>query len=1579
YLNSPEQTAKAFIPNPFSQDAGYDRVYCTGDIVRFLPDGSVDFIGRNDGQVKVRGFRIELSEVERVIRQYPGIKDATVADFDAAGGGKFLAAYVVSDDVIDIDKLNDFILERKPPYMVPAVTMQIDSIPLNQNQKVNKRALPVSERQAEEIAAPQNEIQQRIFDCIAEVIGSREFGITTDIYKAGVTSIGAIRLNVLLAKAFDDVVIRTKDLKENNTIEKLEQFVVSADRAVAYEVYSDYPLTQTQNGVLVESMVNEGTTIYNIPYLFRLSDRVELPRLKSALEQVIEAHPYVKATLFMNEQGVVRAARNDEAAPVVELITCEKLPANEELVLPYDILGDRLYRARIYQTADGNYLFLDFHHIICDGNSEGIIIRDMNRAYAGEALEKEGYTGFEAALDEEKLRGTDAYEKAKQYYDAIFKGCDTDFLLPADRNGKEPSVGQYYYLSGLEADSLKDFCTANKVTLNAFFNSVFGFVLAKYNYKNEAVYTTIYNGRNDARLADSVVMLVKTLPVYCNTDGERKIADYMSGMQEQLVGSMANDLYSFAEIAREYNLKTDIMFAYQGDGFDFGELCGEKAESIPLALNAAKSLLAIKAVIRENQVGFIFEYRSDVYAEETMQGLSECLVQTAREFMVKNYLKEVSMLSPASEEILRGFNATEVPIAPTTCNKLFEKQAALHPDKTAVISNKEKVTYDQLNKNANRIAHCLMQAGVKPDELVGVMVPRYIHTYAARQGVLKSGGAFMPIDPKYPDDRIDYILSNSGAKLLITTEQLARERGEFLRGCGVQVCIIEEMLTCQQTDNPQPDITPQNLCYCIYTSGSTGRPKGVMIEHHCLVNGLIDFVNYNHCDVQSGKFCETWTVSLAMAALTFDLSVLDETLPLYRGATVVLATEEEIHNPLLLAQAIKENGVDLLMCTVPHLANLVNLMDIPEIEEILRQIKAFSVGSEAFPPYVYDKLREAGITAEIYNGYGPTEATITTSMYCMENNRVAIGRPLSNYKVYILDKYDNIMPPGVPGELTILGDSVGRGYVGNEKLTREKFINFLGLPAYRSGDLARWGHDGLLYFVGRMDNQVKLRGLRVELEGIASVMCTCPSVTNAVVVVKGEGERQFLCGYYVAEKEVAKAELVEHMKKSLADYMVPSALMQLDAMPLNANGKIDRKALPEPERKAENIVAPQNETQQRIFDCIAEVIGNRGFGITTDIYEAGVTSLGAIRLNALLAKAFDVAIRNQDLKENNTVEKLEQFVVSADRAVAYEVYADYPLTQTQSGVFVESVANAGTTIYNIPTLYRLGTGVDAKKLKLAVEKAIDAHPYVKATLFLNEQGEVRAARNDSAEPVVELIACDKLPSNEELILPYELLGDRLYRAQVYETGEGSYLFLEFHHIVSDGVSQSIMMENINRAYAGEELIAEDYTGFEAALDEQRLRETDAHSKAKAYYDSVFAGCETDYLPVNDRELPEPSVAYFSYESSLSVAEIEKFCADHDLTMNAFFNGAFGYVLSKYNNKDEALYTTVYNGRNDSRLSRAVTMLVKTLPVHCDTARERKIIDLLTATRDQLVGSMANDIYSFGEIARAYGIKSDILF
>ena len=1232
YLNRPEQNAAAFIRNPFCDEAGYERAYRTGDIVRLLRDGTVDFIGRNDGQVKIRGFRIELSEVESIIRKFEGIKDATVQAFDEKGGGKFIAAYVVADEPVNIEAMNAFIRANKPPYMVPAVTMQIDRIPLNQNQKVNKRALPVPEKKAEDIEPPKTDAQRRIFECAANVIGSRAFGVNTDIFEAGLTSIGAIKLNVLLSKEFG-VPVSIGDLRANSTVEALEKLLAGKEAPEEYEILSDYPLSETQNGILVECISKPESTVYNIPYLFKLSDKIDLERLKKACEATVNAHPYLKIKLFVEDDGEIRVCRDDPKLPAVEIIETEKLP--EKMVVPFELFGGRLYRMTIYRTAEGNYLFLELHHIICDGTSEAVIVNDINAAYAGETPEPESYTGFEAVLDEKKARASERYDRAKAYYDSLLNGVEHDFLPPKDIRGSEAASTSVTLPSGLDMAAVKEFCGKNHFTLNAFFNAVFALVLGKFCFKNEALYVTVYNGRNDSRLSRAVTMLVKTLPVYMEMPGDRNLKELIAAMGTQLMNSMSNDIYSFAEISRAYDVHADVMFVYQGESFVFNEIGGEPADVQMLELSDAKAPIEFDLFEKDGRAEFVIDYRRDMYSADFIRAFAGCFEKAAQEFMVKETVRQVSLMTDPVKQRINSFNATEGPVPETTVNRIFEAEVEKHPDRLAVISRGVKLTYRELNEAANKIAHTLLHEGVQPDDMVGLMVPRYVYAYAGREGIMKAGGGFLMLAPDYPDDRVQYIIENSGAKLVVVPRELAEERAELFERCGLKVLVIEEMLKSGEITNPDPAITPHNIAYCLYTSGSTGKPKGVMIEHHSLVN----YVSPNPHNKFASVHLKDVSVTMAFAALTFDVSVHDHTSGLYNGKTVVIATEDEIMNPNLLAKLILDNKIEATFFS-PSYAN--NLLDFPEAVEALRSMKSLLIGGEAFPAPLYKRMRDLGITARLLNGYGPTETTIFITVDEVENENITIGGPVGNTKLAIFDKFDNELPPYVPGELILCGNNVGRGYVALEKMNAEKYIRFEGLPAYRSGDLSRWNSEGKILFMGRMDNQVKLRGLRIELDEIENVMNTYPGLNRSKALVKeSEKEGQYLCAYFTADAKVDIADLKAHISKSLAKYMVPSVFMQLESFPMNKNGKIDKNALPEPvvEGVQREIRRPTNEMESKIVSIYAKALGHKEMSIDDDFFENGGTSLSASKV-AMLALSMNLPIAYKDVFEFPTAEAM---------------------------------------------------------------------------------------------------------------------------------------------------------------------------------------------------------------------------------------------------------------------------------------------------------------------------------------------------
>ena len=1264
YLNRPEQTEKVYTENPFENRDEYNRVYHTGDIVRYLPDGNISFVGRRDGQVKIRGFRIELTEIEEVIRRFPGIKDATVTAFEEDGGGKYVAAYIVSDEKIDIDKLNDFITETKPPYMVPAVTMQIDSIPLTQNQKVNKRALPKPEKKAEEKVEPKTEMQKRIFDCVKEAIGHDEFGITTDIYHAGLTSVSAIRLNVLLAKEFDTV-IKTGDLKQNPTVVQLEQFLLCAQKAEKNEKRDVYPMSGNQAGVFVDCTANMGTTVYNIPYLMKLDPKVDIYKLKNAIEQTVKAHPYLNATLFMDEDGEFRQRRNDDLPFEVEIISGLN---KDELVRPFKLLGERLFRISIHTTSEDNYLFLDLHHLIADGSSFVILLSDINKAYSGESLVPETYTAFDAALDWEKLQNSDAYKKAEDFYASIFGNCGGSTDFEPDKDDGIPSLGVIKISSEkIKHEYVEAICKQYGITENVFFIGAFGAMLAASRNEKKSVFTTIYHGRNDSRLSETVGMLVKTLPVMCDTNSNAK--EYFTSLQEQLMGMMDNDVYPFSEINRRFDITPDTMVVYQGDNFEFDTIGGEKAEVIPMALNAAKSPISLSIFLENGKYLLELEYRSDMFEEETANTILQNLEQAVNALTKGAKPADIQLTeSKNTKKSAQIYDPTyEFEFEPVT--KLFEAQVKAHPDKTAVICQGERLTYSELNVRANRIANALIERGVKRENTVGVLLDRSVNVYAARQGILKSGGAFVVASPEYPEDRVSYILEDSGAKFVLTTADIKASYGELWDKIACKPLLIEEMIKIENDENPDTVISENDLCYCIYTSGSTGKPKGVMIEHGNLAN----FVNPNPKNHETIGITERASVVLALAAMTFDVSIMEEFIPLTSGLTVVIATDVEIHDLIMLADVIKKNRVDAV-CTTPSFLSV--MLDIPQTRDALRQVKVYDMGAEAFPGSLYDKVTSVNKDAYIMNGYGPTEATVSCTMKVITSgDSITIGIPNANVFTYIIDDNGKEVPHGQVGELLICGKGVGRGYVNLPERTAEAFIEFRGMRGYKSGDLALINPDGEIEFHGRKDNQVKLRGLRVELGEIEEVVASFPGVTNCAVIAV---DNTYLCAYYTAEREISPQELTAYASGKLAQYMVPGVWMQLENMPLTQNRKIDRKALPKPEVNLEraDYIPPETEQQKKLCELFEKALGTEKVGIDDDFFALGGTSLAASKV-AVMCLNENIPLVYADIFKYPTVRLLTDALYKEEpnKAAPENEYSDYSYQDIKDMIGQNDISN----------------------------------------------------------------------------------------------------------------------------------------------------------------------------------------------------------------------------------------------------------------------------------------------------------------
>ena len=1248
YLNRPEKTAEVYIGNPFTDNDKYARVYRSGDIVRYLPSGDIQFVGRRDGQVKIRGFRIELKEVEAVIREFPGIKDATVQAFDEEGGnGKFVAAYIVSDQQIDIEALNNFILDQKPPYMVPAVTMQIEKIPLNQNQKVNKRALPKPEKKAvvvEESNVPMNVLEEELHELIAGIVNNKDFGVTTVLGYAGLTSISAIKLAVQVNKRYG-VTLDSKSLVKTGTLQGIENEILTTLLSPEGEVKSPksneapsgavggvVPLSYAQTGVYFECLKNPTSTIYNIPYLLSYPAGIEADKLADAVKQVVEAHPELSIHFATEGDSIVQTLADSVPAevPVTEMSDEALTAYKKEFVRPFNLQKAPLYRFEVVKTASGVHLLMDVHHLVFDGGSADLFIRQIGNVLDGFAVEKETYTYLDFVNDQQKAEEGDVFKAAQQFFAEKLQTCEGASEIPADlpKSDQQGFIGEA--VCPADYDKAAAFCRQQEITPAHLFLAATSYVVSRYTNNREVYLSTISSGRSNLKIADTVGMFVNTLALGLKVD-DVTVSEYLRQVSDTFDETLRHEDYPFARIATDYGFIPAIAYAYQVGVMSQYTVGNKPVGQELLELNVPKFKINIKIESR----GVLVQYDDSIYSARLGNALAESIVAVAERMMAQPQMKvrQLSIISKNQEEALshlREVATGEVPFK--YYHDGISYYAKKQPEAKALVACDATYTYKEMDEATNRIANALRQRGVEPRSRVALLLPRTSRAMLSIFGVMKAGCAYIPCDPEYPTERIQHILTDSHAAYIITT---ADRVSEFTNAVDVEE-LLDSSVSC---DTIAANITPQDLCYLIYTSGSTGKPKGVMLRHESIVNYLY---GGHPANTHMHALAESVHAFLCVTTLSFDMSMKEFGGALCNGKTVVLASEEETTNAALLADLFRRTGADAINATP---SRMLQYMELPAFVEAISQCKVIMCGGEKYADGLLDKLRAAAPEARIFNTYGPTEITVSSN--CKElthTNRISVGRPLLNYKEFVVDSDGNELPVGVVGELYIGGIGVATGYNDLPEMTAERFINYKGVRIYKSGDYARWTEEGDVEILGRTDNQIKLRGLRIELGEVEAALAAVEGIKNVVVKIGKIKSIEHLCAYFTADHPVDIVELKAELGKTLTKYMVPTAYLQMEKMPITPNGKTDIKALPEPQLAISgDYEAPANDTERAFCDIFANILQMDKVGATDNFFELGGTSLVVTRVIIEADKA-GLHVSYGEVFANPTPRKLAQLI-----------------------------------------------------------------------------------------------------------------------------------------------------------------------------------------------------------------------------------------------------------------------------------------------------------------------------------------------
>ncbi|WGH85644.1 non-ribosomal peptide synthetase [Auritidibacter ignavus] len=1246
YFRRPGLTAERFIADPFA--GGGARMYRSGDLARWNEHGEVVFEGRNDDQVKIRGFRVETGEVEAALLRVPGVAQATVMVREDMPGHRQLVGYVVagSDDV-EPALVREQLRQWLPDYMVPAAVVELEKIPLTHNGKTDFRQLPRPELDdARLIVEPVSETERVLVQLYSEVLGLDSVSTDESFFALGGDSIMAIQLvNRIRARGLS---VKPADVFSSPTVRDLSSRICEVDaeganspvelgstttnetsEANSKPVASSgdesnlLPLTGLQTGIHSLSLIERDSSpgVYNVGLAIGLSGKLDHLRLGEAFRSVVGRHDSLRATFVANEVGVV----SQRVAPHGELgggfsIEFESVLSDREAwhaaealrLVPFDLEQGPLIRAGLFSlpSGDQHVLSLVIHHIVIDGWSIPILLRDLFSAYAHgpesfttPSVPLRNFYEWYSCLDKDVAR-----ERWIQALEDVEQPC----LVAPDAGADKSSLHQLTTAELPEELTASIRGTAQKlgVTTNIILETTWAMVLSHITGEPTVVFGEPVSGREGdfEGVHDLVGMLLNTVPVSLTVRGDVTLAELIRERLDRHISTLDHQHLPLTEIAHAIGQKTlfDSLFVFENaprleesypsiPGLTVGEIKSFDSTSYPLTV----------MVVPDGGLSIVFDYRSDVFsATEVAAWMSAW--QRALVAVVDDPHQFVGNVDLAGDELrdqLESFNQTGTVAVPAVLPDLFAQQVALHSQRLAVSGADDGLTYEQLDRESNRVARYLIDLGVGPESIVAILLPRGVDALVSILGVIKAGGAYLPVDPEYPLERIDYILNDACPSFVVASSSRGSGRsGEILIEDRPWQAVSDRVV--EQQDRVRA-LGVDDPAYLIYTSGSTGKPKGVLVTHR----GLADFVTTESAAFGVGPGQRF----MHMASTSFDISVEEIFVTLCSGAelSIVEGSKSSVDADLVTTiRKVKPSHMSL----TPALLATVDPDEVPEGLVVV-------VGGEACTSSLVEDWSK---NHSLFNTYGPTESSVVSTLtgaLVPGEDAPSIGRPFPGTSIYVLDGNLNPCPVGVTGELFIAGIGLARGYFRRPGLTAERFIAdpFAGGGArmYRSGDLARWNEHGEVVFEGRNDDQVKIRGFRVETGEVEAALLRVPGVAQATVMVREDmpGHRQ-LVGYVVAGSDDVEPALVrEQLRQWLPDYMVPAAVVELEKIPLTHNGKTDFRQLPRPELDdARLIVEPVSETERVLVQLYSEVLGLDSVSTDESFFALGGDSIMAIQL-----------------------------------------------------------------------------------------------------------------------------------------------------------------------------------------------------------------------------------------------------------------------------------------------------------------------------------------------------------------------------
>jgi amino acid adenylation domain-containing protein len=993
-----------------------------------------------------------------------------------------------------------------------------------------------------------------------------------------------------------------------------------------------YPLSQSQLGVLIECMQHIGSTQYNVPFVTRLSTKVDPERLQSAIRSVLKTD-CAFYTKIIEKNGEYRQYADTQMDIDIPIICKDEKKIKESIqqfIKPFDLMHDSLTRFMLIKTTENLYFLLDIHHIIVDGFSITEIFNNIEKAYHGEELIAHSRSIYEYAEKEKSSFSSDRYKKAALYYKDLFKEISMS-SLPGKLNNETSICRQV--TSHISVNEIKEFCRLHKVRPNLLFMSALELVISRITRESVVAYTTTYHGRTDREFDNSIGLFVKTIPFAIALDDTMNVVEFIHSHEDKWKYSKENSIYPFTHFCRDLNQVSEIGFSFQGSVVKMqNSFLGEIVNNDQYSEGTTTFTTAIWVYENINDYEIRVRYADVEYTEDFMVSFVNAF-KTCVENIIGNpkcRLSGISIIDQFEQsailKIAQGstlsYNHTE------TFVDMFLHQASSSPQVIAVVDEVSSITYEELDHSSDLLASRLLELGIMKNNFVSIMLGYQKEFVIAAIGIEKAGGAYVPLDYEYPNDRLLYMLHDSESQVLITSHQIFEEKNNASDIFHVNhILFLDDLLAEGNLAKAHPVnlSTPDGLAYMIYTSGSTGKPKGVMISHQAKTCFIHSIVHEWHLTDESRISCHS--------SFSFDASVEDVYPVLTCGGVLYIVPDEIRKDMNKLYKFICDNNITGGNYTTQLGVMLASSYDLP--------LSYMVVGGEKM-------TINPDCNYRLINTYGPTEFTVDATFYELEKDKVykniPIGHPLSNLSAYVVDQCGQLVPHGIAGELCLSGEQMAAGYWKRPDLTEKVFVDcpfIQGKRMYRTGDLVRWNADNELEYLGRIDNQVKLRGFRIEMGEIETCAQSFSNDIKSVAAeVKIVNDIEYLCLYYTSTSAIDEKELKSYMSNSLADYMLPDTIIHLDMIPLTPNGKINRKLLPLPTVTIQtDNVKPADEKEQILFELASEILGTQDFGVTDDLESLGLTSLRAMKLT-VMANNRGIRLKASNVMRKNSIRKI---------------------------------------------------------------------------------------------------------------------------------------------------------------------------------------------------------------------------------------------------------------------------------------------------------------------------------------------------